>query len=375
MKLETQHQLLDRAATHLQNGTTDLAEHCLRVPAQHYLSREQLAREVDALFRKQPLLVGLTPDVPTRAATHARSGRHGLIIVRGDDNGAYARSSTRAGIAAPASPRARRETDVLVSVPRLELRTRRQTHLTTEQLRRLRSIGDEFGALLQKPCVEVAGMIFALIEGNDRSEGETDWSAKWPEIANYQSARRALRDAHDHERVQLQVHHRRFRGGVPHRGAAQATIAPHYYTLRPQRRVRPHRSHDRRTEQHRREWAKPVSDRRLLPHGTIQYLIPPNIVLTHQVDHIQLWQVYPVPGSPERCRSVSAYIGRNHRSEAAQKSRFNVDVLWKVTTEEDFPQSLDDSSESGERRGSDAGVRPQRAEPDPLSPADRGRDP
>ncbi len=124
---------------HLKNGTTDLAEHCLRVPARHYLSREQLSREVDALFRNQPLLVGLTPDAPTPGSyfTHEAADT-GLIIVRGDDNQvrAFVNACRHRGTRIAEGRGAK--TYVLVPVPRLELCARRQADLAAEQLRRLR---------------------------------------------------------------------------------------------------------------------------------------------------------------------------------------------------------------------------------------------
>ena len=90
-----------------------------------------------------------------------------------------------------------------------------------------------------------------------------------------------------------------------------------------------------------REFAKPAGERRLLPHGTTQYLIPPNIVLTHQVDHIQLWQIYPVNEAPDRCRiHFSLYWPTPMDAEAERKSQLNVELIWKAVTEEDFPQSL-----------------------------------
>ena len=90
-----------------------------------------------------------------------------------------------------------------------------------------------------------------------------------------------------------------------------------------------------------KEWAKDEADRRFIRHGTIQYLLPPNIVLTHQVDHIQLWQVYPIAGDPERCRaSLSLYWPTPIDDAARKKCQFNLDVLWQVTNDEDFPQSI-----------------------------------
>jgi len=119
------------------------------------------------------------------------------------------------------------------------------------------------------------------------------------------------------------------------------TISPYYYTTpalcdllgQTVRMIGVRRSIDR-------EFDKPADERRLLRHGTTQYLIPPNIVLTHQVDHIQFWRVYPLAGAG-RCRvEFSLYWPEPMDDEARRKSRFNVDVIWDVVTGEDFPQGL-----------------------------------
>ena len=47
------------------------------------------------------------------------------------------------------------------------------------------------------------------------------------------------------------------------------------------------------------EFDKPSEDDwDLLPHGTIQYLLVPNAVLVHQIDHLELWRFTPL--APDR---------------------------------------------------------------------------
>ena len=63
MHVDIQTQLLNRLRQHFADGTTDLAAYNLKVPASHYVSDEQTAVEVDALFMKRPLLVALSPQL------------------------------------------------------------------------------------------------------------------------------------------------------------------------------------------------------------------------------------------------------------------------------------------------------------------------
>ena len=77
MHVAVQHALIERFARHRERGTTDMADASLRVPAEHYIDPRRTAIEVQALFRRGPLLVALTPDVPQPGQLrHPRSRWH-----------------------------------------------------------------------------------------------------------------------------------------------------------------------------------------------------------------------------------------------------------------------------------------------------------
>ena len=59
-----EHGLVRRLLDHIENGTTDLADTVLEVPADSYTSPERLAEEVDALFLGQPLVLCLSGALP-----------------------------------------------------------------------------------------------------------------------------------------------------------------------------------------------------------------------------------------------------------------------------------------------------------------------
>ncbi len=59
-----EHGLVRRLLDHIENGTTDLADSVLEVPADSYTSPERLAEEVDALFLGQPLVLCLSGALP-----------------------------------------------------------------------------------------------------------------------------------------------------------------------------------------------------------------------------------------------------------------------------------------------------------------------
>jgi len=86
------------------------------------------------------------------------------------------------------------------------------------------------------------------------------------------------------------------------------------------------------------ELAKPNEDDwDLLPHGTIQYLLIPNAVLVHQIDHIELWRLVPL--AVNRTIAVtSIYAPPGPVTDKARRYFVkNLDILLGVTNSEDFP--------------------------------------
>ncbi|SRR5579885_367584 len=82
---------------------------------------------------------------------------------------------------------------------------------------------------------------------------------------------------------------------------------------------------------------KPPAERLLLPHTTVEYFLLPNALLTHQLDHVELWRVTPI--SVDRCLvATSLYAPEPPETESAKKHwKKNLDLLLQVTENEDFP--------------------------------------
>lgn len=345
MRLDTQHALIERFARHRERGSTDMAPHSLRVPAAHYVDAEQTRAEVDALFLRQPLLVALTPDLPEPGSylTHRAAGRN-LLLARGTDGRvrAFANACRHRGVPVATGRGSARS----FSCPFHAWNYAIDGTLIARpnSCGGFDDTGDGYTALRQLPCLETTGLIFVLLEGTD-IEGKVDHllGDARDDIAGYDIAGTCHFGGRETERA---CNYKFIIDGFTesyHIAALhKQTIAPYYYThpaltdaLGPTVRMIGVRSSIDR------EFAKPASERRLLPHGTTQYLIPPNIVLTHQVDHVQLWQVYPVAGAADRCSiHFSLYWPAPMDDQARRKSQRNVDLIWNVVTEEDFPQSL-----------------------------------
>ncbi|HEX7035059.1 MAG TPA: aromatic ring-hydroxylating dioxygenase subunit alpha [Pseudomonadales bacterium] len=345
MKLDVQHALIERFVRHRQQGTTDMAPHSLRVPASHYTDPAQTAREIDIWFRQSPLLVALTPELPEPGSyVTVEAAGTSLLLVRDDHRRARAFiNACRHRGARIAEGRGQART---FSCPFHAWNWARDGRLISRpnSCGGFDDAGDAFSHLLEVESLETAGMIFVLLRGSgiDVKVRHLLGDAL-DEIARYGIENTVYFGSRSTERA---CNYKLIMDGFTesyHIAALhKRTINPYYYThpgltdaFGPTVRMIGVRSSiDRELE-------KPAADQRLLPHGTTQYLIPPNVVLTHQVDHIQFWQMYPIDGAPDRCSiHFSLYWPAPMDEEAERKSQFNIDVIWNVTTEEDFPQSL-----------------------------------
>ncbi|HSG90879.1 MAG TPA: aromatic ring-hydroxylating dioxygenase subunit alpha [Pseudomonadales bacterium] len=353
MRIETQQALLRRVADHLQAGTTDMAEHSLRVPARHYVDDSQTRAEIDALFRRRPLLAALTPDLPDPGAYVAIDLADVAVLLVRDDGGrarAFVNACRHRG-ARIAEGRGHARS---FSCPFHAWNWSREGRLIARpnSCDGFDDVGDGFDTLVELACRERAGMVFVQVENGD-ADGDADGDIDaqldaligdiTDEIEGYGIAATRRFGGRDTERA---CNYKLIIDGFtePYHIPAlhKATIAPYYFahpalvdTFGPVGRMIGVRSSVTK------EFDRPEAERRFLRHGTTQYLLPPNAVLVHQVDHIQFWQVHPVDGAADRCRiELNLYWPEPVDAEAERKAQFNLDVLWKVITEEDMPQSL-----------------------------------
>ena len=290
------------------------------------------------------MLIALTPDLPTPGSYLAhRAYDTDLLLVR--DDAGCARAFINACRHRGARLAEGRGQAKSFSCPFHAWNWSRQGEL----LARPNSAGgfDDTGSLcdqlLEKPCLERHGMIFVLLEGTDiAAKVEAKLGDALADIAGYEIANTVhFADRSTTRRCNYKFIIDGFCESYHIAALHKETIAPYYYST-------PSLT-DKLNDTVRmigirrgitKEFDKAPEDRRLLPYGTTQYLIAPNIVLTHQVDHIQFWRVYPIEGADECRIEFSLYWPKPMDEEALRKSEFNVNVLWDVITQEDMPQSL-----------------------------------
>ncbi|HEY8527648.1 MAG TPA: aromatic ring-hydroxylating dioxygenase subunit alpha [Acidimicrobiales bacterium] len=82
-----EHGLARRLLDHIENGTTDLADEMLEVPAEWYTSEERAAEELEVLFLGQPLVLALSGALPEPGSYRTLDMCGTPIILSRDDEG------------------------------------------------------------------------------------------------------------------------------------------------------------------------------------------------------------------------------------------------------------------------------------------------
>jgi phenylpropionate dioxygenase-like ring-hydroxylating dioxygenase large terminal subunit len=85
--------------------------------------------------------------------------------------------------------------------------------------------------------------------------------------------------------------------------------------------------------------AAPTPQWNLLPHMVAIYVLFPNTVLVWQLDHIELWQIFPAAGAPDAASVLlSLYTPEPAVTESARRHwDANLDLVVHVVENEDFP--------------------------------------
>ncbi len=311
-------------------------------PASVYTSPERFAAEVATLFRGQPVLVGLTCEVREPGSYLTLTvGDVPLVVVRQADRSlkAFVNVCRHRGTTLLSEARG----DGLRSI-------RCPYHAWTYGLDgALRAFpGAEAGfddidkathGLIEVPVAEGCGLVFALADAagapfrvEDALHGAAEEIADF-DIGNYDHVDSRERVWAMNWKLALDTFTEPYHIPWLHKDS----IAPYYLFDRwiydafgpIQRFIGCRKSilteFDKASED---DWD-------LLPHATLQYLLVPNAVLVHQIDHLELWRFVPLAPARTLIRtSVYSPIDATRSTSYFVK---NLDVLLGVTDVEDFP--------------------------------------
>ena len=310
--------------------------------ARAYTSPERFAAELDVLFCRRPLLVALTCELAEAGSyVTLAAGEVPLVVVRQPDGSARGFVNICRHRGSP----------LLLAAGGHGLRSIRcPYHAWTYGLDgRLRAFpGAEPGfddidkathGLIEVPVAEGHGLVFAVADpaaGAFTVDGALHGAEA--EIADFDVARYTHVDSREREwaanwKLVMDTFTEPYHIPWLHKDS----IAPYYLFDRwIHDAYGPHQRFIGCRTSVLEEVAKPDEDDwDLLPHATVQYLLVPNAVLTHQLDHLELWRFVPL--APDRTLVRTSVYAPPDATRPPSYFVKNLDVLLGVTDVEDFP--------------------------------------
>lgn len=333
-----------RLLGHIDGRTTDLADALFRNRVDAYSCRERAARERDALFRSQPLFMGLSSRLskPGDYITEDVAGMP-VLLVRGPDSEVRAFANICRHRGAPVAEGCGNARAFVCPYHAWTYDTRGKLLGVTDKAG---FAGLDLGShgLVRLPAGEKHGMIF--VRATPVQEGESagidveavlgsfvpDFAALRPETYPLYSVDRIT------PRINWKFAIDTFLEGyhIPH--LHRKTIAPYFIgncgtfdgAGRHGRMCVPRTSIEALREQ-------PDDERNLRPHIIAIYQLFPNTIVIWQVDHIEIWRAFPDRSDPGSC-SVEFSLYRPADSDRPEKHwAKNRDIAIRTVLDEDFP--------------------------------------
>ncbi len=340
-----QRSLMRRALAHVASGTTDVAESVFLNPASSYTDPKQLAAECELLFRRKPLLMGMSCQLPEPGdcITDDLSGVP-VLIVRGQDRKvrAFLNVCTHRGARVVEGAGSRRAMSCPYHGWTFALDG---TLAGIPDQRSFPGIDPAKYGLTPLPCAERNGMIWVVPTPSPDGSSELDAAAYLdaldPEFAalklegyhHYQT--RVIRHKMNWKLV-VDTFLEPYHFAVLHRN----TIAPLFYSnvclfdaIGPHlREVLPRRSLETQKDLPEDQW-------NYIAHNTIVYVLFPNTVFVVQIDRVETWRVFPVDGKVDECvMHLDFFIPNPIDSDSARRHwERNMDLTVRTVCDEDFP--------------------------------------
>lgn len=318
-----------------------LGAHSRRNPASAYTSAQRFERELERLFRARPCLVALSAELPEPGDYLCASlGGVPLVVVRQADG----------GVRGFVNACRHRGATLLEGHGRLARAIvcpyHGWTYAQDGSLRARPGAEPGFDDLAPRdfglhPVAlgEAHGLIFARARGGAPLDVDAALCGAEAELAayglgGYWHVETRTQELPINWKLVVDTFTEPYHIAWLHRGS----IAPHYYSDRwIYDAYGPHSRFIGVRRSVSAEFEKPEPERRLLPHATTQYLLLPNAILCHQIDHVELWRLVPL--AADRTRVATSVFAP--REPASEKERAywvqNLDVLLGVTNAEDFP--------------------------------------
>jgi nitrite reductase/ring-hydroxylating ferredoxin subunit len=348
MDRKLQRTLMLKVLSHIEAGTTDMAESVYRQPAANYADAARAAQEQALLFRRGPLMMALSCRVPNPGdyITDDMAGIP-ILIVRGEDG-------VVRGFRNACSHRGTRVCEGTGHARALTCPYHGWTYALDG---RLRGIPDKRSfpgvdpaehGLQPLPTVERHGMVW--MHPTPAPDGATTFDVAPylgnldTELASYGLAAYHHYDQRIVERpmnwkLVMDTFLEPYHLGVLHRDTVAPLFVHNLCLFEPfgvhLRELLPRTSIAA-------QGVRPDQELDAIKHNSIIYVLFPNTVIVVQVDHIETWRVFPVDGRPDKCvMQLDFVVSEPIESDSAKRHwERNLDLTIRTVLNEDFVTAL-----------------------------------
>jgi nitrite reductase/ring-hydroxylating ferredoxin subunit len=342
MQQPTQVALAREILRHIDARATAMAEAVTLNPTAAYTDPEWLAREQVVLFRRYPLLLGFSRQIPKPGDYLTEDGAGvPILAVRQPDGGIAAfcnvcrhrgaklvRGAGNAGrhFVCPYHAWSYRLDGTLAGMPAAEC---------------FEGMPGERRGLVALPAVEKYGMIWVRPSPGEGFDLDAHLAGLGPELGSL-----GCRDYHLYEsrvierrmnwKIVIDTFLEPYHFAFLHRETVAPIFIPNLCLFHPfgpnLRETLPRRSIEALRH-------LPEADWDLITHSAIVYVLFPNTVLVMQADHIETWRVFPAEGRTDRSVvTLDFYIPEPAASDSAHRHwQRNMDLVIRTVQEEDFP--------------------------------------
>jgi phenylpropionate dioxygenase-like ring-hydroxylating dioxygenase large terminal subunit len=341
MRHERQVELLRRLKGIDPHAPWPLAEHTYRNPASAYVDPARFEDEKRVLFRRRPQMLGLSGELaePGAQMTASLGGVPALIVRQRDGSlRGFVNACRHRGAPVASGDGAAR--------PRITCPYHGWVYDLDGGLAARPYAEDAFAdtpradcALLPVAVAEGYGLIFAQAEDGAGLTAEGALAGAESEIADYGLADYALVEAREQiVDFNWKLVFDTFTESYHIRALHKNSIAASYLSeVSISDAFGPHPRMIGLLKTVMDELDKPSeADWNFLPHATTQYIFMPSGLITYQRDHIEFWRVEPLAVDRTRVRTGIYAPEAPGTEKTLGYWRKNLDILLKVTGEEDF---------------------------------------
>ena len=347
MKHDTQVELGKALLRHIEARTTDMAPAVTRNPVTRFTDPGILRRERELLFRRRPLLMGFSCQVPN-AGDYLTDDFSGvpILVVRNEEGSLSAMLNVcrhrGSRVAREACGNVSRRLVCPYHAWSYDLRGRLAGVPHDESFPEVDAAGHSLRPL---PVAEKYGMIWVCPTPGAALDIDVHLAGLGPELASYGFERYHFYETRTIARrmnwkMAIDTFLETYHFAALHRETVGPIFFPNVMLFHPfgpnLRETVP-----RRTILELRDEPEAAWD--ILPHTAIVYILFPNTVFIIQGDHVETWRVYPVADRPDRCVMYLDFLTPQPATTDGARRYWdrNMDLAVATVDQEDFPVNED----------------------------------